>query len=216
MRNQYLLIVIFLMTSLGFSQPIEVSVTQYTPDQLVKDILINNPCAQVTNVTWSTGTNYGVTDGTGIGYFTNTNSDFDMAAGIILSTGNAELAEGPETFSQGVGNNNWLDDDELTTYMNAVIGPDTYHNATILEFDFVPFGNSISFNFIFASEEYGTYQCDFSDAFAFFLTNTVTNATTNLALVPGTGDPISVDRKSTRLNSSHVRISYAVFCLKKK
>src|SRR5690554_7251251 len=27
---------------------------------------------------------------------------------------------------------------------------------------------------------------------------------------------ISSDRKSTRLNSSHVRISYAVFCLKKK
>src|SRR5690554_7233488 len=25
-----------------------------------------------------------------------------------------------------------------------------------------------------------------------------------------------LDRKSTRLNSSHVRISYAVFCLKKK
>src|SRR5436305_2613786 len=33
-------------------------------------------------------------------------------------------------------------------------------------------------------------------------------------------DPVlvvaSIDRKSTRLNSSHVRISYAVFCLKKK
>src|SRR5690554_7269866 len=28
--------------------------------------------------------------------------------------------------------------------------------------------------------------------------------------------PCSLDRKSTRLNSSHVRISYAVFCLKKK
>src|SRR5690554_5726462 len=27
---------------------------------------------------------------------------------------------------------------------------------------------------------------------------------------------IAADRKSTRLNSSHVRISYAVFCLKKK
>src|SRR5690554_7067562 len=27
---------------------------------------------------------------------------------------------------------------------------------------------------------------------------------------------LQVDRKSTRLNSSHVRISYAVFCLKKK
>src|SRR5207249_11712113 len=29
-------------------------------------------------------------------------------------------------------------------------------------------------------------------------------------------DPGSKDRKSTRLNSSHVSISYAVFCLKKK
>src|SRR5690554_7458547 len=28
--------------------------------------------------------------------------------------------------------------------------------------------------------------------------------------------PKNLDRKSTRLNSSHVRISYAVFCLKKK
>src|SRR5690349_24192337 len=27
---------------------------------------------------------------------------------------------------------------------------------------------------------------------------------------------VAVDRKSTRLNSSHVEISYAVFCLKKK
>src|SRR3712207_7896510 len=29
-------------------------------------------------------------------------------------------------------------------------------------------------------------------------------------------DPDTVDRKSTRLNSSHANISYAVFCLKKK
>src|SRR2546430_5490788 len=28
--------------------------------------------------------------------------------------------------------------------------------------------------------------------------------------------PLNVDRKSTRLNSSHSQISYAVFCLKKK
>src|SRR5206468_511664 len=32
----------------------------------------------------------------------------------------------------------------------------------------------------------------------------------------GTGRPGPVDRKSTRLNSSHDQISYAVFCLKKK
>src|SRR5690606_41904904 len=40
-------------------------------------------------------------------------------------------------------------------------------------------------------------------------------------LVAERGDPLGplpaqdVDRKSTRLNSSHVKISYAVFCLKK-
>src|SRR3989442_9435068 len=45
-----------------------------------------------------------------------------------------------------------------------------------------------------------------------------------LALSPGDIDAegirlasrLMADRKSTRLNSSHVRISYAVFCLKKK
>src|SRR5687768_18265630 len=31
-----------------------------------------------------------------------------------------------------------------------------------------------------------------------------------------TGDQLRLDRKSTRLNSSHGYISYAVFCLKKK
>src|SRR5690554_1331428 len=37
------------------------------------------------------------------------------------------------------------------------------------------------------------------------------------ALLSGVGlTPDTLDRKSTRLNSSHVRISYAVFCLKKK
>src|SRR5436305_15041871 len=36
------------------------------------------------------------------------------------------------------------------------------------------------------------------------------------AINPGASEPGLIDRKSTRLNSSHVRISYAVFCLKKK
>src|SRR5207253_7910510 len=41
---------------------------------------------------------------------------------------------------------------------------------------------------------------------------TVRHATDNRECRPGCGE----DRKSTRLNSSHVAISYAVFCLKKK
>src|SRR3712207_8557793 len=38
-----------------------------------------------------------------------------------------------------------------------------------------------------------------------------------LLVLPGEGPgPVLQDRKSTRLNSSHANISYAVFCLKKK
>src|SRR3712207_8839327 len=33
---------------------------------------------------------------------------------------------------------------------------------------------------------------------------------------PAVGVEVDLDRKSTRLNSSHANISYAVFCLKKK
>src|SRR5690625_8022362 len=40
--------------------------------------------------------------------------------------------------------------------------------------------------------------------------------TGRLRWIEGRGDLEIVDRKSTRLNSSHVASSYAVFCLKKK
>src|SRR5690606_39431378 len=38
----------------------------------------------------------------------------------------------------------------------------------------------------------------------------------NVAFARSRTMPVIRDRKSTRLNSSHVKISYAVFCLKKK
>src|SRR5690554_4753524 len=47
--------------------------------------------------------------------------------------------------------------------------------------------------------------------------DTLTEAKIRFTFLDGdTGESLSLDRKSTRLNSSHVRISYAVFCLKKK
>src|SRR5256712_2938416 len=44
----------------------------------------------------------------------------------------------------------------------------------------------------------------------------VTRAFLKSMLDVGTGTIVNIDRKSTRLNSSHDQISYAVFCLKKK
>src|SRR5215813_4573436 len=77
--------------------------------------------------------------------------------------------------------------------------------------------------------------CSLSIIFSFFFNDTATTEIYTLSLhdaLPITGRPGSSpsaafasrpggappkrDRKSTRLNSSHVRISYAVFCLKKK
>src|SRR5690606_39293048 len=87
------------------------------------------------------------------------------------------------------------------------------------------------------------YTLSLHDALPIFLTTDVTRqnctrmAWDRLERVPGTGFPqdppasrqenaqgtiltscphLLIDRKSTRLNSSHVKISYAVFCLKKK
>src|SRR3712207_3059921 len=45
---------------------------------------------------------------------------------------------------------------------------------------------------------------------------TITTAQMVISYRPGTGKYSDKDRKSTRLNSSHANISYAVFCLKKK
>src|SRR5690606_326207 len=50
-----------------------------------------------------------------------------------------------------------------------------------------------SFNFLFASAEYGTFQCSFADVFAFVLTD-VTAGTPyqNIAYIPDTTIPVSV------------------------
>src|SRR5690348_18211493 len=47
-------------------------------------------------------------------------------------------------------------------------------------------------------------------------TNAVTGITPTVSLRPHLIAGLFLDRKSTRLNSSHPSISYAVFCLKKK
>src|SRR3712207_7456885 len=46
-------------------------------------------------------------------------------------------------------------------------------------------------------------------------TELLNNKVSNVLII-GAGDAGAIDRKSTRLNSSHANISYAVFCLKKK
>ena len=174
-----------------FTPSVFANTTQYSDEQLISDILINNSCITVSNVTSSTGTNFGSTNG--IGFFTNVNSSFPLNSGIVLSTGNVLNIGGPNTSILSDGLPQWTGDTDLENIISAFTGqPMTSRNATKLEFDFMSLNEFMSFNFLFASEEYGYFQCQFSDAFAFLLTDLVSGVTTNLAVVPGTTTPISV------------------------
>jgi gliding motility-associated-like protein len=168
--------------------PIFTSTTLYTVEELVTDVLIDSECNQSFNISSSTGSDFGSTNG--IGYFESNGSSWPFENGLIMTSGDIANAVGPESGVISDGDYNWPGDADLEAYIPGLNAGDT-NNASILEFNFVPVSNNISFDFIFAAEEYGTFQCTFTDAFAFLLTDSSGN-TTNLAIVPGTTDPISV------------------------
>ncbi len=183
--------ILILLSSIGcFSQVITVDTNKYTVPQLVTEVLVNKSCVPTSNISWRTGTNFGSTNG--IGYFENTNPLFPLSSGVILTTGNVLNAPGPNTTELNDGNAAWTGDADLEATLLASGITVNSTNATVLEFDFVPFSSNFDFRFLFASEEYGNFQCQFSDAFTFLLTNTLTGVTTNLAVVPGSTTPISV------------------------
>jgi len=161
----------------------------YSAEELVTEVLIDNPCAMVSNVTSSTGTDF--SDGTpGLGYFSGENTTCPIGEGIILSSGDVNNASGPEQETSD-GGNDWPGDDDLDDLVSSQGSTGGTHNASVIEFDFVPYTDQISFNYLFASSEYGTFQCSYADVFGFFLTDEDGN-TTNLAVVPDTDTPVSV------------------------
>jgi hypothetical protein len=104
-------------------------------------------------------------------------------AGVVMSTGVATAVRGPNT-SGAMGVSNASAGDAALT---AFAGQQTY-DAAILEFDFVPSGTTVSFEYVFGSEEYNEYvNGGYNDVFAFWLNGE------NVALVPGTALPVSID-----------------------
>ncbi|MCR5861341.1 T9SS type A sorting domain-containing protein [Flavobacterium sp. J372] len=157
-----------------------------TPAQVIETLTGNSPCVSVSNITYSGGSTYG--QPASIGTFNRNNTSFPLASGIILSTGAVAAAPGPNSTVQS-SNPGWPGDAEL----QLLGGVSQLNDATKLEFDFIPQIDHMSFDYIFASEEYeGTYACNFGDVFAFILTDMVTGEKTNLAVVPGTNTRVSV------------------------
>ncbi|WP_282032684.1 choice-of-anchor L domain-containing protein, partial [Winogradskyella eximia] len=158
----------------------------FTPEQLIQDVLVDSPCASVSNIIASTGSTINATLPNGIGYFFSNGVDFPFEDGLLLTTGDASRAGGPNNVNLSDGS--WAGDADLDTYL----GVDS-NDATYIQFEFTPLADSISFDFLMASEEYdmGSFECNYSDAFAFLLTDSLGNVT-NLAVLPSTNTPILV------------------------
>ena len=164
--------------------------TSFTANDLVDKLIgTNNTCLSVSNVS-VTGYNSG-----GIksyGYVNANSSGFEISEGILLTSGDAANSPGSFTGIQSFGNNSgWNGDNDLET----AAGISNTTNATILEFDFIPNTNKISFDYMFLSEQYlrqgdpGT--CGYTDGFAFLIKKTTDTNYKNLALVPNTNTPIT-------------------------
>ncbi len=187
----------------------------FSPEELIRNVLIDGNCADVRNIS----TNLNIADpgssqhpsntnNKSYGYFKG-NSRFPFSEGLIISTGSAFQAgntaiapANPLGVDVGTGS-----DPDLVT---ATGNQDLYTNAVYIEFDFVPVSNTISFRYVMASEEYSpsnSFPCPdpttgqvFADSFAFLLRQEGSTNFENIALIPTTGEPVSVE--NIRNNSS--------------
>ena len=192
-RIKYIIFCLIFGLGIQFGNAQNISVDEsYTPQDLVEDILINSTCANIFNVSVSGG-NF-ATGEKSFGYFDATGTTFPFENGIILSTGKINNAPGPNSYlSDDGGGMGWNGDPDL----NDALGLSNTFNATVLEFDFIPLGNRISFDYIFSSEQYLTNpssnQCNFTDGFAFLLKEASATSYDNLAVIPGTNTPVKVN-----------------------
>jgi gliding motility-associated-like protein len=171
----------------SYSQYINVDDT-YTANQLVENVLINSNCANITNISVSGSGN---TAAESYGFFDGNSSGFPFASGVLLTTGTALSAIGPNASILSEGSVNWLGDADLEQALQV----NNSINATILEFDFTPLSNQFSFDYIFSSEQYlsnpSSNQCNFTDGLVFLLKKAnSSDPYTNLAVVPNTTIPV--------------------------
>ncbi len=84
------------------------------------------------------------------------------------------------------------------TDLTALAGGVQTNDATVLSFDFVPTYNTISFQYVFASEEYNEFvDSMFNDVFAFYINGI------NVALIPGTNTIVSINNVNDCVNSAY-------------
>ncbi len=163
-----------------------------TPEQLVQEVLLGGGVS-VSNITFNgqPGTNLN----NQIARYSGNSNFIDFTDGIILATADASIATGGVgTPQQPIQN-----DPDLWAIANLAGTNFAVNDNAILEFDFVPTGDSLQIRFVFASNEYTSFTCSsFNDPFGFFISGPginggFTNNGINIAVIPGTNIPITIN-----------------------
>ena len=136
------------------------------------------------------------------GTFDGTSSNIGMNSGVILSTG--EIANAPGPNNSGGGGDNLGQGG--TVQMDALAGATSY-DAVTLEFSFDVQSDFIQFQYIFASEEYPEYappnSSAFNDVFAFYISGPGIVGEENIALVPNTSNPVTINNINAITNNQY-------------
>lgn len=143
------------------------------------------------------------------GYYNSIGTEIGTSEGLLLTTGKAMNAIGPndESGLPDLDGSNCLNCDE---YDNDFPGSEllneaqdrTTFDATMFEFDIYPQGDSLKFDFTFASEEYNEWvDSPFNDVFGFYISGPNIGTDVNIALVPGTSDPVAINTVNNNTNS---------------
>lgn len=140
-----------------------------------------------------------------VGYFQNAGA-LGLSEGIILSSGGAEeapnLASGATTPAGGVSGG-----PATSPYLSGLIPGFPLNDIVQYEITFTPTTSNLSFQYVFASEEYPTYAppnvSNFNDVFGFFISgpnNTLPYS--NIATIPGATTPVSIFNINAVTNST--------------
>ncbi len=175
MKN--LLLILFTQSLFTLQGSAQLSVSGASPQLLVDEVLTGQSI-QISNVQY-----HGFEDA--IGYFHANCYRMTFTTGVLMTTGSIYNAVGPNNDHSYGGANNFPGDSMMNHDFQSNF------DAAILEFDFIPAGDSLVLEYIFASEEYqyinhGTELdgSSFDDGIGIFL-NKVGEAPENIALVNG-------------------------------
>ena len=149
----------FLFVCTNLQAQLFVDTMQYDPHDLVMDFF-NGSCVDVMDVEFF-GQPVQAT------FFEGSQSGLGVNAGIILATGDAQLAVGPNDEGAASAGFNLNTPD---AFLNAISGSGSIYDKSMLHFTIVPHTDSIGFRYVFGSEEYCEYVGSaFNDAFGFWL-----------------------------------------------